>query len=235
MLRIAVCDDDALFAEETAGRVAAILKDKTEYTVSKFTSAGQLLASGPQDIVLLDIEMQGLDGMEAARRLRARGDACRLIFLTSHPRYVFAAFDVEASHYLTKPVEPKKLREVLLRLTARVSEEALRCIAVRQGAGLLRIPLSDILYLEVVDRKVFLHTAEATYDFYGKLEQLEQEFPEGFFRCHRSYIVQFSHIRRYDQAEITLVNGERIPISKRKYQMFCHAFLQYLKKDGELL
>lgn len=235
MLQIALCDDDALFLEELAGRVAAVLQTKMEYMLTKCTGAAQLLALGPQDIVFLDIGMRGMDGMEAARRLRARGDDCRLVFLTSYPKYVFAAFDVQASHFLTKPPDPDKLREVLLFLAEQAAGSSSRFIAVRQGAGLRRVPLSDILYMEVFDRKVFLHTAEACYDFYGQLEHLEQEFPEDFFRCHRSYIVHLARITRYDKQEITMSNGARVPIAKRKYREFCAAFLHFLKKDGALL
>lgn len=235
MIQIALCDDDALFLEELSGRVADALRTKTEYTLTKCTSAAQLLAAGPQDIVFLDIGMGGMDGMEAARRLRARGDGCRLVFLTAYPKYVFAAFDVQASHFLLKPPDPDKLRQVLLFLVEQAAGASLRYIAVRQGAGLRRVPLSDILYLEVFDRKVFLHTAQASFDFYGQLEHLEQEFPEDFFRCHRSYIVHLARIARYDRQEIVLSNGARVPIAKRKYQDFCRAFLRFLKKDGELL
>lgn len=235
MIHIAICDDDALFLEELSGRVGAVLNKKTEYSLTKCTGAGQLLTAGPQDIVFLDIGMQGMDGMEAARKLRARGDSCRLVFLTAYPKYVFAAFDVEASHFLTKPVNPEKFRAVLLKLAKDAEEEKERYIAVRRGAGMERIPLAAILYVEVLDRKVYIHTHDGCYDSYGRLDQMERTFPEDFFRCHRSYIVHFAGIRGYDRQEITVTNGERIPVAKRKYQDFRVAFMRYLKKDGELL
>lgn len=233
MIRIAACDDDAQFLNKLTRYIDEILEGKTGYFLTKCTSAKQLLAAGPQDIVFLDIGMNGMNGMEAARVLREQGDGCRLVFLTAYPNYVFEAFDVEASHFLTKPVDLQKLREVLLRLVERLSEDEHRFLTVRQGAAVSRVDLADILYMEVFDHRVLVHTSKERLDFNGQLERLEQQFPADFFRCHRSYLVHFAAIRQYDQREITMVNGERLPIARRKYSAFCHAFLHYLQRGGE--
>lgn len=234
MIHIAVCDDNAQFLKKLTGYIDEILHEKTEYFLTKCINAKQLLAAGPQDIVFLDIGMNGMDGMEAARTLREHGDSCRLVFLTAYPNYVFEAFDVEASHFLTKPVDLKKLREVLLHLVERLSEDTHRFLTVRQGTKVSRIALADILYMEVFDHRIWVHTSKACLDFNGKLERLEQQFPDEFFRCHRSYLVHFAGIRQYDQREITMENGEQIPIARRKYSEFCRSFLHYLQRGGEL-
>lgn len=236
MLHIAVCDDDACFVKEVSQQIAGILNHAgIPYTLSAFSNGIQLLENSPYDLVFLDVEMPNMDGMETARRLQMQESRCCLVFLTAYRQYVFAAFDVEASHYLIKPVQPEKLQEVLLRLARRIQNETGRCVAVRQGGMLRRIPLEAIHFIEVLDRKVFLHTGKGVYDFYGKLERFEQELPEGFFRCHRSYIVNFQYVRRYDKLGIRLSSGESVPVSKRKYAEFCKSFLYYLKKKGELL
>ena len=236
MIHIAVCDDDACFVKEVSRQIADILNGaQIPYTLSAFSNGIQLLENGPFDLVFLDVEMPNMDGIETARRLQTQENHCYLVFLTAYRQYVFAAFDVEASHYLIKPIQPEKLQEVLLRLARRLQTETGRCVAVRQGGILRRIPLETIHFIEVLDRKVYLHTGKEVYDFYGKLERFEGELPEDFFRCHRSYIVNFQYVRRYDKMGIHLSNGESVPVSKRKYTEFCKAFLYYLKKKGELL
>ena len=97
------------------------------------------------------------------------------------------------------------------------------------------MPLEQILYLEVLDRKIYLHTSEETVPFYGKLEDLEPALPGTFFRCHRSYIVNLRHVQYYNKNEIRLDNEDRIPLSKRRYKSFGLAFMHYLKESGDVL
>lgn len=219
------------FLQELAKEISAVFHNRrTPYSLAEFTGGEQLLNSVPHDIVFLDIEMNGMDGMETAGKLRERGDKCKLIFLTAHKKYVFSAFDVEAAHYFTKPVDPKKLNCVLNRIVNNLEAEEQLFITVKKGSAWTRINYSDILYIEVFDRKLFMHTTQDTYEFYGKLEKLEHEMPDCFFRCHRSYIVNLTFVRHYDKTSILLENGITVLISKRKYREFCTYFLNFLKK-----
>ncbi len=236
MIQIAVCEDDPVLLEQLAGWVRQILDERCiKYNLEVFSNGGALLLREAFDILLLDIAMKPLDGLTLARKLRSRGDESRLVFITAHRQYAIDAFDVQASHYLLKPVNREKLEKLLVRLCDSVQEERPYTIAVRQGASLRRIPLAQILYLEVLDRKIHLHTVKEEIPFYGKLDELAMELPETFFRCHRSYMVNLQHVQCYDRGEVELDTGEKILLSKRRHKAFGLAFLHYLKKNGDVL
>lgn len=235
MIRIAICEDEQVLLEQLGNRVREILdRHSIEYHIESYVNGGALLARDAFDILLLDIEMKPLDGLELAKRLRARGDESKLIFITAYERYALEAYEVQAFHYLIKPIEPEKLETVLLKVYSLLQDEHKRGIAIRQGSVLRRIPLEQILYLEVLDRKIYLHTESEAVPFYGKLEELEPALPEIFFRCHRSYIVNFAHVQRYGKGDILLDNEESIPLSKRRYKAFGLAFMNYLKESGDV-
>lgn len=236
MINIAICDDNEIFLQELAKSIERALEGgKVIYTITKFTSGICLLNAAFYDIVFLDIEMDGLNGIETAIRLRERGDQCKLIFLTAHKKYVFSAFDVDAAHYLVKPIQEEKLKAVLFKCINNMGSDVQDFISVRKGTSLSRVLLKDILYIEVLDRKLFVHSSFETYDFYDKLHRLEDNLPPDFFRCHRSYMVNLSFVIRYNKVAITLKNGEIIPISKRKYSEFCKSFLYFLKNKGDII
>lgn len=235
MIKIAVCEDDPTLLSQLTSYVKTILeKHSIVHHIESFTSAGTLFAREAFDILLLDIEMTPLSGLETAKRLRRRGDKSSIIFITAHPRYAVEAYDVQAFHYLIKPVNLQKLEVSLIKLCSSLQESRTQAIAIRQGTRMWRIPLEKILYLEVMDRKIYLHTLEETIPFYGKLEELEPSLPKIFFRCHRSYIVNLQHVKRYDKGEIILNNRENIPLSKRRYPSFGLAFMEYIKESGDI-
>ncbi len=235
MIRIAICEDEPILLNQLADTVKMILdKHSLSHTIDLFTNGGALLVREAFDLLLLDIAMEPLSGMDLARKLRTRGVDSKIIFITAHQQYAIDAYDVQASHYLVKPVDIPKLEAVLLKLCSSLKLQHKCAIAIRQGTAVRRIPFDQVFYLEVINRKIHLHTENESLPFYGKLEELEPSLPETFFRCHRSYIVNFDHVQRYDKKDVWLNNMERIPLSKRRYQAFGLEFMGYLKESGDV-
>ena len=231
-MNIAICDDEIRIREG----IRRILKDGfKEAKIREFSSGKELLEAVDHeympDIVLLDIAMEGMDGMETAKKLRKLSDMI-LIFVTGVKEQVFSAFDVGAFHYLLKPVEKKKLLEVMERAVAEVEKTNARkkYMLVKVSGGCRKVNIEDILYAESNGRKVILHMKQENLEFYDKMEELEQRLGDGFYRCHRSYMVSLSEVRGYDNTSITLSNGEVIYLSKRKYSDFVQKYCRFLQE-----
>ena len=235
MIRIAICEDETLLLNQLADTVKIILdKHSVSHTIELFTSGTALLVRAPFDLLLLDIAMKPLSGLELARKLRTRGDDSKIIFITSYQQYAIEAYDVQAFHYLVKPVDIEKLEEILLKIYNLIGKEDKQAMVIHQGAIVKKVSFEKILYLEVMNRKIYLHKNRETIPFYGKLSELEPTLPKEFFRCHRSYIVNFDHVQRYKKEEIWLDNEEAIPLSRRRYQAFGQGFMHYLSKRGDV-
>ena len=235
MIRIAVCEDEHILLEQLTDDIKNILnKYSVMYSIKAYANGSALLAREKFDILFLDIAMQPIGGLELAKRLRARGDESKLVFITAHQQYAIDAYDVQAFHYLIKPVDLKKLETVLLKLCSLLKAECEHALTFCQGTLVRRIPFEQILYLEVMNRKIYLHKNEETVPFYGKLNELEPMLPDTFFRCHRSYIVNFNHVKHYKREVIWLDNESIVPLSRRRYQAFGLAFMYYLKKRGDV-
>lgn len=239
-MKIAVCDDEKVIRNAIAERICQLYPS---CQVVKYEKGEQLLSDRESpDIIFLDIQMEGMDGMETARHIRKKNQQAVLIFLTAWEEYVFQAFDVGAFHYLVKPLKKEKFYQVLeaavnraksLAVSGEAEEE--RAILVKSGAFSRKIPVCDIMYAEVRNRKVTLHIAGESLEFYAKLTDLEQELGEDFVRPHRSYLVQLRYISGYCATDITLEDGTVVPLAKQKYREFVQQYLNYMKRIGETI
>ena len=245
-MNIAICDDERKicgFLEEKIRTVFQNALIESFYDADTLWHAANEEPKRAPDILLLDIQMNRMNGMELARKLRSIGWKTILIFITAYADYVFDAFDVGAFHYLVKPVSDKKLAEVLHKAARELTQEKAdtrytgsdletadtRRIVVKSGSIHTSVKVSDIIFAEVFNRKIVLHTTTQSIEYYGKLKSLADELGDGFFRTHRSYLVNFAYVIKYDSSVIFLQEGQ-VPLAKQSYAGFVKAYMAYMKR-----
>ena len=234
MIKIAICDDEANVRAYLSALVRA---QPYPCEIVEYASAGDCLADHREiDLIFLDIELapSGPDGMALARKIRERTSGTQpvIIFVTGYDRYVFDAFDVGAFQYLLKPVDKGKFAQVFARAVERVMAETPQrghVLALQSANAGRTIPLDSIYYIESSDHKVVLHLRDGEFAYYAKIRDLELELQNQFFRIHKGDLVNLSYVDGSSKTDVTLKNGERLLLSKYKYQDFIKAYLQFLK------
>lgn len=230
-MKIAVVDDEKVIREYLCD---LIKKQEPGCHLNSYAAGEELLASKERfDIVFLDIQLEGRNGIETARNLRERQEETVLIFVTGIREYVFEALDLYAFQYLLKPVEEPKFAEVLERAVKEVRKRKERKGLFIKTRNLM-LSQADILYIESKAKKVEIHTAGAkeSIEIYAAMEKLMRELGDDFYRCHRAYIVNMAHIAEYDSDSITLTNGDKIYLAKKKYGEFVKVYMWYLQNGG---
>lgn len=233
MIKFAICDDEPLMAQELADHLAGYMEEHsiTAYSVRSFSGGRALLESGGSfDVIFLDIQMEQPDGMETARLLRQRGDRSILVFVTVLKELVFDAFQVEAYDYLLKPLDSAHFKRTMDRVLRALEQRTAEGIVIQRGSGCEVVLLSDLMYCEVLGRKIYLHKQDGTVsDYYDKLEDLERRVDGRFFKCHRSYLVNLDYVRGCQDGQVMLSQGERIPASRLRERELTQALLRYMK------
>ena len=229
-LNIAICDDEKAIREQIN---ELIEKEKLGVCSEHYETGDSLLAAGKQfDIVFLDIQMDGTDGIETARKLRERDEDTILIFITAIREYVFKAFDVAAFHYLLKPIEEDKFHEVFQRakrdLEKRKKQQR-ETIFIKTRNRSFTLEKDSILYIESRAKKVEIHTTGEIIEAYASMNEMEGQLGESFYRCHRGYLVNMAYVAEYDSESVTLNNGEYVYLAKEKYGEFVKAYMRYLR------
>lgn len=238
MLSIAVCDDEAIECANMARKIKDILEEmKIPCIVRTFFHGKELLqALESFDIVFLDIIMDELDGMKTAQIFREKASDKILIFVSSSRKYVFEAYDVEAFWYMLKPVDDGKLKRVLQKAVRKTESHAQEFILVSRERQKRKLFLDDIYYFEIKGRIVDVHGTEGIFTYYERIGALEDKLREkGFFRCHKSYLVNLKYVDGYNRQEVILENGETIVIAKRRYEEFCQEVLKTMRENGGIL
>lgn len=229
-MRIAVCEDNKDTCTALAARVRGLMPDAD---IVLFMNAEELIASNPvPDIVLLDIVLDGMSGLDAAHALRKNGADCAIIFVSGRDEYVFDAFDVDAVSYLRKPVDAGKLEEVLRRAQNQLdrtrSERWDRQIIIMSGGRRVRVRIDTIRFAEVYNRTVVLHTTDGQISYYGRLSALEDKCGPDFCRTHRAYLVNMRFVDSYCSSH-AMVGSDPVPISKKRHPSFVAQFTDYVR------
>ena len=211
-MRIAICDDEKNIRELIGNKVT---KQYPEAEILFFSSGEELLLSNWQmDILFLDIQMSGRNGMETAIELRQKNNDVIIIFVTAVEEYVFRAFDVGAFHYIVKPIDDTKFADVLHRAVNELNsqkqhlkETEEKYLMIHNGGVHTKIAIEDIVYAEVFNRKVVIHKTDETIEYYGKMSALEAMAGDSFFRPHRAYLINLKYVEKYDANTIYLEKG----------------------------
>ena len=240
MLRIAVCDDMPDFLDQIQQCILRWPDGPDRVSVDTFTDADTLITSHsrtPFDIILLDVVMPLLSGIDAAKEIRQQDKSVKIVFLTSSPEFAVDSYRVKASNYLLKPLDAKKLYHCLEELSEDILQNAKR-ILVKGRYGFHRIALQDIEFVESDNKyihfflvnKTTLTSSDPLYAYEHKLL-----LADGFFKCNRSYIVNLYRIDSFSTKEIRMRSGYRIPISRSFQKEFETAYFTTLfGKAGDL-
>lgn len=231
MVTVGICDDEASMRRTLRAAVELQLQlTGCEYRIVETASGNELLAGDEGngiDILFLDIEMPGLSGMETAGRLRERGGQMLIVFVTSHPDFVFQGYEVHAFHYILKPYQEKKIAEVLTQALGELEQQAEQFLTVELRSSTVRLPLRELRVLMSDKRKVVAFLEQEQVDFYAKLDETERKLPPYFFRIHNRYVVNLHYVTKLDK-DCCFVGGMACPVSRACRQKLEVAFARFL-------
>lgn len=229
-MRIAVCDDEELFRIEFKTILDKVLVN-SEYDIDTFSGGSSLYEAflkNPFDLVFLDIEMPGIDGITLAKRLRAVSENVQIVFLTSHIEYALEGYEVNALRYLVKPVDINKLGEVLKYIQDKKNNS--RQIMIKQEGEDIVIDISDVIYIESLDKNVRIVTSKSEYITRYNISDYEEELKNsGFFRSHRSYLISLSKVKKIVKNDVVMDGDISLPVSRSNVKALKEALYAYVE------
>jgi DNA-binding LytR/AlgR family response regulator len=231
MIHIAICDDEPPHAAEIRRLTENWAQSRGQAAkLSVYHSAEALLFaladSVQMEILLLDVQMPGMDGVALARKLRRNDKSLQIVFISGFADYMPYGYDVGAVHYLLKPVNAGKLSEVLDR-AVELLKRSKRYVVFDVSGESVRVAAEDIVYAEAFSHEIELHSAGRVLNLRMSMNRLEEVLGEGFFRCHRSFIVHLRYVEGIRRNAVILEGGGSIPLSRRLYDTANRVFIQY--------
>lgn len=229
MIKIAICDDDPNVRKTVKYYLDQYANaHSVSFDVLFCGNGDELLGIAPCDLILLDIDMPGLNGMLAARKLREREDEAVIIFITNMVQYALEGYEVKAYHFIKKPVQYVQFAHVLQGALQLIDEKADSFLSVKNGSGIHHIRVQDIVFAETCKGHVLLHTQHKKTEYYDTMFSIEKAL-EGrhFFRCHTSYLINLACIEQLGATEVLLMGGHRIPVSKHRRRELVQTITDY--------
>lgn len=229
-LKIAICDDEQNQIEYITALVSS-WSVGTGHTsdIRTFASAEAFLFEYEEDraydILLLDVEMANISGIELAKRIRKDNNRAEIVFITSHFEFVGEGYEVDALHYLIKPVSADKLCKVLSKAVERLSADPPSVVITCEGET-VKLYEGDILYVESFLHYIVIHTKAKEYKIKESISAFEEKLSDDFYRIHRSYIASLKHITKISRTSINIGKDE-LPLSRGKYDDINRAFIEH--------
>ena len=235
MIRIAMVEDEAAVREQLQGYIQRYTRQYgTEFAVTEFSDGVEILdAYRPvYDIVLLDVEMKHLDGMETARRIRELDRDVVLLFITNTAQYAIKGYAVGALDYVLKPVPYFAFSQQLQKAEEKLRRRARHYLAVPVEGGLRRLDTAQIYYMESEGHRVHFYTEEGEFSAPGALKTFEEKLADlPFARCNSGYLVNLAQVKSVQQG-LAQVGPYELQVSRPKRKSFLAALADYIGGEG---
>ncbi|MDY5910637.1 MAG: LytTR family DNA-binding domain-containing protein [Inconstantimicrobium porci] len=178
------------------------------------------------DILLLDVEMREMSGIDLAKQIRAENNKVEIVFVTSHFEFIGEGYEVDALHYIVKPVSVTKMMSVLSKAAEKLAI-APASVLISCNNEMIKLYEDDILYVEAFLHYICIHTKSNEYRLKEKISNFENKLSDVFYRTHRSYLVSLRHIVKISRTTIYIDNGCEIPLARGKYDDINRAFIKH--------
>ncbi len=230
-MKIAICDDEPSFLIQLKELLNNCCGATDKLMIEEFSNGEELLADfypNKYDAIILDIEMDGISGIDAAQQIRHSDSGVIIAFLTSHQEFAIHGYEVNAFRYILKGQPEQMFRRQLMSIIGEYHQTHIS-YPIQCKNELHNISVSSILYFEVFKRTIVLHTEKQQYEYYGRLSDIEKDSRLiGFIKPHKSYYVNLSFIESVKPTEIVMKNGSVIPLSRNLRQYVTDRFLAFL-------
>ena len=229
-VHIAIVEDDASVRQQLTAYIGKYYEeDASRYRLSVFTDGDEILEGfqADYDLILLDIQMKHLNGMETAERIRRLDQDVYLVFVTNLANYAIKGYAVQAFDFVLKPINYRMLKQLLQRIDKLVSSRQQRYITLPTDLGLTRIDVNQIHYVETDKHFLLIKTDSREYRIRETMKNMENVLGKyGFFRCNNCYLVNLKQVERVD-GSTAWVHGEELAISRPRYKAFMETLTKY--------
>ncbi|MGL5152229.1 MAG: LytR/AlgR family response regulator transcription factor [Clostridium sp.] len=237
MLKIGLCDDNTLYLNELTKIISDITSiNNIDIEITSFSNGEDLIKFSKDhenyfDILFLDILMDGINGINTARRLRKLSSDVNIIFVTCSKEYALDSYSVNACGYILKPFSKNSIRDKVLELYDKIELSRKNVICVKNNQDIYSIKLDNVIYFESNLRKITAHMKNGEkICFYNKISNLEEEIKNSLFlRCHRSFLVNLMYIKNIVSSDLKTTTNEILPISKKYLTSSRDIFTNYIR------
>ena len=234
MIYIAVVEDDPVYSQHLLGLLSEFEQETGEqFQISTFSDGLEIVEnhSAPFQIILMDIEMKHMNGMQAAKRIRRNDRDVIIIFITNLAQFAIQGYEVEALDYLLKPVNYFAFAQVLQKAVKKVKQNTAFFLHIVKESSMIRLDAASIHYIESQGHNVTYHTAQGSYTCRDSLKSLEQKLAgRHFSRCNSGYLVNLAHVERVEKNDVT-VSGVVLPISRPRKKGFMEDLANFVGSE----
>ena len=233
MIRVGIVEDDASASDTLQRHLKRYTHDTgVTFAVSTFSDGADIVDTyAPEyDLLFLDIEMQHLDGLATARQVRQADPDVTIFFITEMPQYAIRGYEVAAFTYLLKPVPYFSFSQDLTRALGQLRHRDEGSLVVTIGGTVHRVPFADLLYVESLRHRMYLHTRDGSpLSFTGTMKAIEEELVHrGFFRSNNGYLVNLRYVVSVGQGACTLEGGIELAVSRARRRGLMEALTDFV-------